>query len=107
MKAVHLEIGSIVAEGVPEAQQRQFARSLEEHLRAWAASGAASGIAGNRRVRIPALNAGQLKPGATASAAARQVVNSIAQRVGASGQNSPAKTGGHANASGQGVRRHV
>ena len=36
MKAVHLDIDRIVADGLPEAQQRQFARSLEEHLRAWA-----------------------------------------------------------------------
>jgi hypothetical protein len=111
MKAVHLEIGRIVAEGLPEAQQRQFARSLEEHLRAWAASGAASGIAGNTRVRIPALDAGVLKPGASASEAARQVANSIARRVGASGQSgkpgNAAKSGSAANASGQEARGHV
>ncbi len=99
MRTVHLEIGRIVVEGLPEARQRQFARSLEEQLRQWAASGAASGMSKNTRVRIPALNAGVLKPGATASEAARQVVNSVARRVGASGQRG--------NAGGQEARGHV
>jgi hypothetical protein len=105
MKAVHLHIDRIVVDGLPEARQRQFARSLDEQLRQWAASGAASGMTKNRRVKIPALNAGLLKPGATASEAARQVVNSVARRLGASGQSMNAR--GSANAGGQEARGHV
>ena len=93
MKAVHLDIDRIVVDGLPEARQRQFAHSLEEQLRQWAASGAASGMSKNTRVRIPALNAGVLKPGATASEAARQVVNSVARRVGASGHSGKTDAG--------------
>ena len=105
MKAVQLQIGKIVVDGLPEGRQRQFARSLEAQLRAWAASGALSGIAGNTHVKIPALNAGLMKPGATASQAARQVVNSIARGLGASGQRGNAR--GPANAGGREARGHV
>ena len=105
MKAVHLHIDRIVVDGLPEARQRQFARALDEQLRQWAASGAASEMTGNRRVRIPALNAWLLKPGATASEAARQVVNSVARLLGAIGQSGNAR--GPANAGGQEARGHV
>ncbi|MGH9606920.1 MAG: hypothetical protein ACRD3N_14615 [Terracidiphilus sp.] len=104
MKAVHLHIGRVVIEGLPEARQRQFARALEERLQEWAASGAANVFNGGARVRIPALDAGQLKPGATAAQAARQVVDSIARRVSAHRQSgSPAST----NASRGEAHRHV
>ena len=81
MKAVHLHIGRIVVEGLPKAQQRQFARVLEERLHAWAASGAASQLSSSAHTEIPSLDAGLLRPGATASQAAMQVVNSIARSV--------------------------
>ncbi|MGB0063869.1 MAG: hypothetical protein WBP85_05430 [Terracidiphilus sp.] len=110
MKAVHLHIDRIAVEGLDEMGQRQFARTLEEHLHAWAASQAASGIAANAHVQIPSLDAGMLRPGATARQAAAQVVNSLARRLGANGR------GGHSpseqnhrpvNASGKGAQRHV
>lgn len=105
MKAVHLEIGRIVVEGLPEARQRQFARSLEEQLRQWAANGAASEMKGNTRVKIPTLDAGLLKPGATAQQAATQVVNSITRRFGPSGHSGNAQR--PAKAGGQEARGHV
>ncbi len=105
MKAVHLHIGRIVVEGLPKAQQRQFARVLEERLHAWAASGAASQLSSGAHVEIPALDAGLLRPGATASQAAMQVVNSIARSVGAGGQGDSLRAS--ANAGGGEVRGHV
>jgi len=105
MKAVHLHIGRIVVEGLPKAQQRQFARVLEERLHAWAASGAASQLSSGAHVEIPALDAGLLRPGATASQAAMQVVNSIACSVGAGGQGDSLRAS--ANAGGGEVRGHV
>jgi hypothetical protein len=81
MKTVHLKIDRIAVEGLDAARQRQFAHSLEEQLRQWAARG----VAGGAEVKIATLNAGLLRPGATAGQAARQVVKALAQRVGAGG----------------------
>jgi hypothetical protein len=86
---VHLHIDRLVVEGLPEAQQRQFARSLEQQLRAWAVSG----VTRNSRVRVQTLSAGILKPGATASEAASQVIHSLTHRLGGSAHSGPAKPG--------------
>lgn len=109
MRSVHLHIDRIAVEGLGEAEQRRFARTLDEHLHAWAASPAASSIAANAHVKISALDAGMLKPGATARQAATQVVNSLTRRLGASVNGGharrPART--PANASGKEARGHV
>jgi len=105
MKAVHLHIGRIVVEGLPKAQQRQFARVLEDRLHAWAASGAASQLSSSEHLEIPALDAGLLRPGATASQAAMQVVNSIARSVGAGAHRDTLSRS--TNAGSREVRGHV
>ena len=98
MRAVHVHIDRMVVEGLPEPQQRQFGRALEDRLRALAASGIADGFASGARVRIPALDAGQLRAGATASQAAAQVVRSIEKSIGSSsrgaGSRAPRIAGG-------------
>ncbi len=105
MKAVHLHIDRIAVEGLEETEQRKFARTLEEHLEAWAASPAANGMAANGHVKIPALDAGMLKPGATARQAATQVVNSLARRLGASANGSKMRS--QVSAGGKEARGHV
>lgn len=105
MKTVYLDIGRIVVEGLPELQQRKFARALEARLRAWAASGAVDGLAENAHVSIPMLNAGLLPPGATASQAAAQVVNSIARSLAPNAHNSNSR--GPKMPSGGEARGHV
>ncbi len=100
MKAVHLHIDRVVVDGLPAAGQRQFARSLEERLRAWAAGGAADGLATGADVRIGALDAGLLRPDATTAQAAGQVVRSIARGVSGNGasrgdRNSGGEARGH------------
>ncbi|HUB00403.1 MAG TPA: hypothetical protein VMA34_18875 [Terracidiphilus sp.] len=104
MRAVHLHIDRIVVEGLPEARQLQFAGALEKQLRAWAASQAAEGIASHGQP-IPTLDAGLLKPDATARQAAMQVVNSIARRVGGGEPKSQSQGSAHSRA-GE-VRGHV
>jgi len=104
MRTVHVHIDRIAVDGLDETAQRQFAHSLQEQLRAWAASGAANGVALNA-LKIPALDAGMIKPGATAPQAAAQVINAVARRLGvnANGSHAPRAV----NAGGKGARGHV
>lgn len=103
MKTLHLRIDRIVVEGLPESGQRQFVRALESNLREMAESGIADEFTGSTRKRIAALNVGQLRPGATATQAARQVANSIRQSIVAQS----GKTARQGKISGEEVSRHV
>jgi hypothetical protein len=105
MKAVYLHIDRIVIDGLPEIEQRRFAGALEERLRAWAQSGAAGWFAGDARMRISTLDAGQLRPDVTASQAAMQVVRSIEKSVDARGRSGGSR--GLATSSGGEARGHV
>lgn len=94
MKSLHLHIDRIVVEGLSQAGQRRFAGALEAQLRAMTEGETGEGDLLNQftrstRKRIPALNAGQLRPGASPEQAAAQVVRSIRQSIG-SGQGARA-----------------
>jgi hypothetical protein len=86
MKSLHLHIDRIVVEGLPESGQRRFMRALEAQLHELADGGIADAFTRNTRKRIQALNAGQLRAGATPEQAAAQVVRSIRQGVFTNGQ---------------------
>jgi hypothetical protein len=105
MKSLHLRIDRMVVEGLPEAGQRRFAGALERRLREMARSGLADEFTGNTRKRIAALDAGQLRPGATAEQAAAQVADSIRRSLGAPGNGMAASDQG--NTRGGEARKHV
>ena len=108
MRTVHLHVDRVMVDGLPAAEQRQFARALEARLRAWAASGAASQLADGGRVRISALDAGQLKPGATASQAAAQAAHFITRGASGAGNNARNSTRGNTrDRGGREARGHV
>jgi hypothetical protein len=91
MKSLHLHIDRIVVEGLSQVGQRRFASALEAQLRTMAESETGEGDLLNQftrstRKRIPALSAGQLRPGASPEQAAAQVVRSIRQSIGGGGQ---------------------
>jgi hypothetical protein len=83
MSSVHLHIARIVVEGMPRKDGRRLAIALEEKLRQWAESGIAGAAAGSTPHTIPSLNAGRLRPGATPSQAAGQIVQAIQARLSA------------------------
>ena len=101
-RTLHLNIDRIVVEGLSPSQQRRFASALKQRLQTLAESGIADQFTHNTRRRIAALNAGQLRSGATAAQAAEQVaasiVNSITNRPSATAQPRPANSE---------VRRHA
>jgi len=106
-RVLNLHIDRLVVEGLPQAEQRRFAGALERRLRELAQSEVGGGIADqftrNARKTIAALDAGQLRPGATAEQAAAQVVHSIRRSIRGNGQSAGAQT----NPSGGEARNHV
>jgi len=90
VKALHISIDRLIVEGVTPSQQRQFVEALRLQLTEFAKSyPTASAGPRSRRQRIGALDAGILRPGASVSQAARQVV------AGLGGAIKPARGGGH------------
>jgi hypothetical protein len=99
VKSLHLHIDRIVVEGLPESGQRQFLSALETHLRELAESGIANHFMRNTRQRLPSLDAGELRPGASPAQAAAQVAAAIRQTL-----NPPTVSN---KSRGKEVRRHV
>jgi hypothetical protein len=103
---IHLHIDRLVVEGLPASAEKRFVQALEAELRQLAKSGGANGGSAldalmggsmrNVRKRVQAIDAGQLRPGATPEQAAARLVGSIRGRV-----SSPQTTrGGRANRNG-------
>jgi hypothetical protein len=85
-RTLHLHIDRIVVEGLPASRQHQFVRALEGQLTQMAENGLDTAFTRCEQHRIASLNAGQLRPGATAEQAAAQVVNSLTQSISAGGE---------------------
>ena len=85
-RTLHLHIDRIVVEGLPDSRRHRFVRALESQLTELAESGLDTAFTRGAQQRIESLNAGQLRPRATAEQAAAQVVNSLRQSISGGGE---------------------
>lgn len=78
---VDLQIGRIVIEGLSAHEQRRFGAELESQLHKLATDGLLTQSEGKLRKTIATLNAGALRPGATAKEAAAQIAQALVSHV--------------------------
>ena len=76
-RALHLHIDRLVVEGIPAQGRQRFLGALESQLTKLASEGLRDALAGGRKRRIAALDAGVLRAGATPEQAAAQVTAAL------------------------------
>lgn len=85
-RALHIYIDRMVVEGLPLMGQRRFVRALETQLTQMANDGLPNVFTGGAR-RIPTLDAGRMRAGATPEQAASQVTAALRSAIARKGTN--------------------
>lgn len=85
-RALHIHIDRLVLDGLPPSSEKQFIGALESQLEAQLRDLAKPAFeGGSRSRRISRLNAGEMRAGATAEAAANQVTSALRSAIAGKG----------------------